>query len=220
MVRSNCLGRAHRLWLICRSSASIIEAVKSLCTNPLSGWAYFFFDSRNTNLKGLVLYENFLRSILSQFCSRCDGVPGAVKAMYQSHGKGRETPSVQALEETLRHVIGAFDDVYIIIDSLDECGDKSRLLRWIEIVASWNSEKCHLLATTRPEPDIKSLLMRITNICSISLQGVALEKDIDLYLDERLSFITHWSEEIKKLVKSTLGSGAGEMQVDLIHSSA
>lgn len=165
--------------------------MKCLCTTPLSGWAYFFFDSRNTNLEGLVLYENFLRSILSQLCSRCDGVPGIVEALYRSHGKGRETPSVKALEETLQHLIGAFNYAYIVIDSLDECGDKTDLLRWIQTAASWNLTKLHILATTRPEPDIQILLKRISDIRIIILQGAALEKDIIMYLGGRLSLNTH-----------------------------
>lgn len=204
--------------------ASIIEAVKALCTSPLSGRAYFFFESRNPNFEGLVSYENFLRSILSQLCSRLDGVPEAVQAMYRSHGKGRESPSVQALEGTLRQVIGAFDDVYIVIDSLDECGDKPQLLKWIKTVASWNSANCHLLATTRAEPDIENLLTYIAGLLNITLQGAALEQDIGMYLEERLSFITSWSEEIKNLVKAGLVSGAGEAfrwvatQMDILES--
>lgn len=191
-----------------------------MCTKrPLAGWAYFFFDGRNAN-KGLRLYENFLRSLLSQLCSRCYGVPGIVEAMYRSHGRGRETPSVQSLEDILRQLIEAFDDIYIMIDSLDECGDKPELLKWIQTVASWTSAKCHVLATTRPEPDITSRLKRITNILIISLKGVALEKDISMYLDDQLSSIDQWSEEIKHLVQTTLRSGAGEMQANLVHSPA
>lgn len=85
MVRVNDSSRTHRLNLTHRSSSTIIDVVKS-CTTPLSGRAFFFFNSRNTNLKGLCLYANVLQCIISQLCSRCDEVPGSVEAMYQSHG--------------------------------------------------------------------------------------------------------------------------------------
>lgn len=131
--------------------------------------------------------------------------------MYQSHGKGRETPSIQALEETLRQVMVAFDDVYIMVNSLDECGDRIELLQWIQTVARSNSEKWHILVTSRSEPDITSYLELIDNIYRIRLHGSVLDIDISIFLDHRLSLISHWSEEIRNMVKRTLMSGADGM---------
>lgn len=193
------------------SSSTIIEAVKDSCkTRLLSGWAYFFFDSRNAN-KGLQLYENFLRSVLSQLCSRCGGIPEAVKAMYQSYGSGKEQPSVKALEEALRQVVKAFDDVYVMVDSLDESGDRIKLLEWIETVAKWNSAQWHLLTTSRSEPDITSHLERIRNTRKVYLQGTVLDNDISIFVDKQLSPIIRWSEPIRALIKTTLVDRADGM---------
>lgn len=190
-------------------SASIIDTVKIWCTKGISGWAFFFFDSRNAN-KGLLLYENFLRSILSQLCSRCGGTPADVKILYYAHGKGREQPSVKALEETLRKVLLAFDDVYIIIDSLDESGDRAEVLQWIENVAKWNSARWHILTTSRPEHDITSALELIPNAHTIRLQGSELDRDIITYVNARLSR-SHWSNQIQALIEAKVVGGANGM---------
>ncbi|KZP14309.1 ankyrin [Athelia psychrophila] len=131
--------------------------------------------------------------------------------MYQSHGNGREQPSVRALEEALRAVLAAFDDVYIVIDSLDECGEQIELLKWIQTLAGWNLARWHLLVTSRPEPDIKSRLELIYNILIVRLQGSALDKDISDYLVERLSRIIRWTEPIRALINTTLLGGADGM---------
>lgn len=111
----------------------------------------------------------------------------------------------------LRHLIAAFDDVYVVVDSLDECGDRVELLKWIQAVAGWNSARPHLLVTSRLEPNITSRLKLIRNIQLVNLRGSALENDIIIYIDERLSLINNWSEAIRQMVKTTLIAGADGM---------
>lgn len=90
-----------------------------LCKSPgVLGHAYFYFDSRNAN-DGLANIEALLRSLLSQLSSRCDGIPAALKALYHDHGNGRAQPSLESLTNALRAIIGGFDHVYIVIDSVD-----------------------------------------------------------------------------------------------------
>lgn len=138
--------------------------------------------------------------------------------MYRSHANGREQPSVKALEEVLQQVVEAFDDVYIMVDSLDESGDRTKLLQWIENMARWNSARWHLLVTSRLEPDITSRIECIPNVQKVHLQGTGLDNDIIIFLDGRLSLMHSWSEAIRMMVKKTLVSGADSMQVNLIES--
>lgn len=185
-------------------------------TKASSSCAYFFFDSRNAD-KGLLLYENLLRSLLSQLSYRYGKIPGAVKDAYEAHSNGREQPSIKSLEHTLRLVIEGFNDVYIMIDSLDECGDRTELLRWIKAMASGNSQGLHILITSRPEPYITSRLELISSIQYVHIQGLALDQDIVIYLDERLSVINRWGEKTRALIKDTLTGGADGMYVATEH---
>ncbi|KAF7981779.1 hypothetical protein HWV62_31859 [Athelia sp. TMB] len=190
--------------------SSIIEDVKDLCKSQrLSGYAYFFFDRRDAS-HGLLLFENLLRSILSQLASRCGGAPAVLKESYEDHGAGREQPSLKALYDTLRLVVEGFDHVYIVIDSLDECGDRAELLQSIKTIANWDCNNVHLLLTSRPEPDITGPLGHIDRICPVRIQGAALYKDIAAYLDAQLSSKHRWGET-RKLVKNTLIAGSDGM---------
>lgn len=194
-------------------SSTIIADVEPLCkSTSLSTYAYFFFDGRTTD-ESFVLHENLIRSLLSQLCYRCGGIPAILKDIFRTHGDGREQPSLESLQQTLQLVIEGFDHVYIIIDSLDECGDRAELLRWIETIAGWNSNRLHLLLTSRPEYDITARLDLIPCILHLQLSGPGLERDIGVYLDKQLSLMNCWTEEIRALVKNTLMAGADDMYV-------
>lgn len=200
-------------------SSSIIKDVIRLCESEakaLSGYAYFFFDSRNAD-KVLVMFENLLRSLLSQLSHRCGGIPAVLKNIYHAHCDGRTQPSVESLQETLRCVMEGFDHVYIMIDSLDECGDRAELLRWIQSLESWNSDRLHLLLTSRPEQDIRRRLDPMSRISQVMIDGWS-QGDILLYLDEQLLSIA-WDEKTRALVKNTLGKRSDAMCVpcDSLH---
>lgn len=160
------------------------------------------------------MFENFLRSLLSQLSYRCRGIPAALEEVYHVHGDGRAQPSLESLNSTLQCIIEGFDDVYIMVDSLDECGDRAELLQWIQTVASWNSDKVHFLFTSRPEQDIRRELDIIARVCRVIIDGES-QKDILLYLDEQLRPV-NWDEKTRALVKSTVGGRADGMCV-LVH---
>lgn len=194
-------------------SSLIIEHIEELCeSRPLSGYAYFFFDSRNSN-KGLSAYENLLRSLLSQLASRCGGIPGALKDMYQQHHDGRSRPSLKSLGKALQRVIEGFDEVYIMVDSLDECGDRVELLQWIKATIGWEFCKLHLLFTSRPETDIVKHLDPISRVRRVHMAQSSCNMDIRLYLDSRIALIDVWDESIRVLVKTTLIEDADGMCV-------
>lgn len=176
----------------------------------MSGCAYFFFDSRNDE-QSLVMFENFLRSLVSQLSYRCRGIPAALKEMYHAHGDGRAQPSLQSLNNTLQCMLEGFDDVYVMIDSLDECGERAELLRWIQTAAGWNSSKLHLLFTSRREQDISSQLDNIARVCRVMIDGES-QKDILLYLDVQLRHV-NWDKKTRDIVKSTVGRRADGMCV-------
>lgn len=157
------------------------------------------------------MFENFLRSLLSQLSYRRQGIPAALMKLYHAHGDGRAQPSLESLNDTLRSMVEGFGHVYIMVDSLDECGDRAELLRWIQTTASWNSDKLHLLFTSRREPDIRSQLDNIARLRHVMIDGKS-QQDILLYLDEQLRPI-HWDETTRELVKITVGGRADGMCV-------
>ena len=211
LVRADSHRYFSQTFLIGYRSSSIIEEIKKLCASrSLSGYAYFFFDSRNSD-EALLRYKNLLRSLLAQAAFCCGGIPAVLLDMYHAHGKGRQDPSISSLCEALQRVIEGFDHFYIMIDSLDECKDRLELLQFIKSLSNSNVDKLHLLLTSRPEPEIVDRLSLLAHVHPIQIQGSAVHRDIAAFLDERLSLISGWNEEIISLVGATLIDGADGM---------
>lgn len=178
--------------------------------DPLSDYAYFFFDSRNAD-NSLLLFEKLLRSLLSQLSFRCGGVLAALKESYDTHGDGHEQPSAKSIHGTLQRVMEGFDHVYIMIDALDECADRVKLLQWIETMAKWKSDRLHLLLTSRLEPDITRSLESLTR--PVRFEASALKRDIGVFLEAQFSSIPDWNDDTRALVKTTLIEDADGMYV-------
>lgn len=158
-------------------SSAVIGHVINLCNSSPPGspssYAYYFFDNRNLD-DGLLRYENLMRSLLSQAAYRCGGIPAALADLYRAHGNGREHPSLTCLRETLERALQKYKHFYVVIDSLDECGDRLELLAWIRSVAGWKSDRLHLLVTSCPESDIVENLNMTAGLRSVLWNEMAL----------------------------------------------
>lgn len=184
-------------------SSFVIKHIANHCkANTSIACAYFFFDRRDSQ-KSLQLHGNLIRSLILQLWDQCDGTPAALVELY---GKGHQQPSIGALEETLRQVIDEFDEVFIMIDALDECTERASVLKWIETSTIWNVGKLHLLVTSRPEKEIGDRL-KLLQPAQISVEREAKNRDIEIHLDRILSTdnaFTLWDDENRGLIKTTL----------------
>ena len=135
--------------------------------------------------------------------------------LYQSCHNGRSQPSVESLQSILFTILEAFDDVYIVLDALDECTERKDLLKWIKQMTSWKRSKLHLLTTSRPEEDIAKNL-RLLDPDYVDIKQDLITRDIDKYIDYILDSedaFDRWNDEIKATIKSKLLESAGGMFV-------
>ena len=143
-------------------SSSVIEDISHLCcTAEQQACGYFFFDGRDAQ-QGLQRHEDLLRSLVWQFSQRCDGFPAALNNLYDECNSGVQPPSLESLQRTLLLILDSFCDVYVIVDALDECSDRIKLLNWIKEIAGWKVGKLHFMATSRPEREIEIRLLIAT----------------------------------------------------------
>jgi hypothetical protein len=109
------------------------------------------------------------------------------------------------------------EDVFIVIDALDECakgGEREELLALIEEIHAWSLLNIHLLVTSRPEPDIKAVLMPLVESQAISIQGSQVASDINLHIRDQLSAdpkLKRWPSEVKAEIEKALEAGAKGM---------
>jgi hypothetical protein len=183
-------------------------------TNSSSALAYFFFDGRDGQ-KNLQQFDSLIRSLIRQFSTPYSGVPAVLTKLYHSCHDGGAPPSVESLRATLLLILDAFDDVYIVLDALDECTERKELLKWIKDMTSWRKGKLHLLGTSRQVEDVSKYLRSLDpdHVCMMEdLITCDIEKYIDSILHQDDAF-EHWDSEVKATIKNKLLENAGGMYV-------
>jgi hypothetical protein len=159
--------------------------------------AYFYFDFNDAQKQDL---ELMLRSLLSQLLQRLVTIPKDVDALLSVCDNGRRQPSLHALLEVTPHVMRQFTHVYLVLDALNECTQQLDLIDVLETVAGWQLNNMHLLMTSRKERDIKSSLESyVKEEDTICLQGDVVDKDIQKYVQQRLSndkTLAKWNKDL------------------------
>lgn len=182
---------------------------------PTLACAYFFFDGRDSQ-KALQQHENLIRSLILQFSHQCGGgMPAPLVQLYRMCMDGHQQPPIDSLHDTLQQILAAFDQAYIIIDALDECADRNNVLNWIQKISSWKGARLHLLATSRPEPDIKKQLGSLDPSC-ICLEEESNNNDIETYINWMLDTndqLRDFNKETQDKIKVALKDGAKGMYV-------
>jgi hypothetical protein len=124
---------------------------------------------------------------------------------------------MQELKMALSWVVGSLEDVFILVDALDECPrntGREELLDLIRDIKSWSLSNLHLLVTSRREPDIKEAIMPLLTSLEISIQGPGVESDIKLHITSQLATdpkLKKWSSDFKIEIENTLLAGANGM---------
>ncbi|KAF8835689.1 hypothetical protein BDN67DRAFT_405056 [Paxillus ammoniavirescens] len=99
--------------------------------------------------------------------------------------------------------MNGFDEVYVLINALDECDSQAELLEWMKSLQS-TTKGLHLLATSRPERIIEDRMTNFSHV-RISLDSELLDDDIKTYVNERVDASNDlkllMTEEMKKKLR-------------------
>jgi hypothetical protein len=215
---------ASRLWLYgipgCGKtilSSTIIEHLLQHCQDDSSMvTAYFYFDFNDAQKQDP---ELMLRSLLRQLLQRSVTIPKDVDALFSSCDNGQRQPSVHDLLGVTQQAAQVFTQVYIVIDALDECTQRSELMGMLESVVRWKPNNLHLLITSRKERDIESSLgIYLKEEDTVCLQSDIVDKDIQRYIQQRLSSdedLAKWEKDvdIRQEIEAALMGGARGMYV-------
>jgi hypothetical protein len=192
----------------------------TLCDAERASLAYFYFDFRDIDKQNL---RNLLPSLLIQLSAQSDLCCDTLSQLYSAHKRGVEKPSDYAMIECLKEMVAleGLGPTYIILDALDECpvtssipSPREEVLGLVEDLVGLHLPNLHLCVTSRPEPDIRISLERLTEH-PVSLHDESGQKeDIANYVssfvhsDRRMG---RWREEDRELVIRTLSEKADGM---------
>ena len=147
---------------------------------PNSAVLFFYFDFNDAEKQQ---HEKMMRSLICQLSKYCEN--SALDDLYSLCSNGTWQPTEEALLNTLRQMMTSLGDAYIILDALDECVERDKLLTDLEQIVSWEDTNLHVLATSRKESDIEEALTPLSDY-RIGIQSKIVNADIQTYVHDRL----------------------------------
>lgn len=130
-------------------STAIQSVFRHRRSQPRIGIAFFYFTFNDESKRD---ESAMLRALLLQLSTQLqDGHADLIK-LYNSYGSG--TVPSQVLIIYLRRLIERFQDVFIMLDALDESprdGPRGHVLDTLETMQKWGLQGLHLFCTSRNE---------------------------------------------------------------------
>jgi hypothetical protein len=120
---------------------------------------------------------------------------------------------MESLMTSLKFILEGFQHVYVILDALDECGDRGQLLSLVEEITEWKHATLHILVTSRKERDIEDCLIPWVS-AQINLHSALVDADIQTHVHERLrndSKLKKWPKKVHVQIEAALMEGAQGM---------
>ena len=157
-----------------------------------------------------------MRSLIWQFSLKCEGrVPKVLVDLYACCGNGHQEPTLDDLQNALERILRGFSSAFIILDALDECTEREKLLNWIHTVIFERDMNLglHLIVTSRPEQEIED---KFKSYHYLDLVKESQNHDLVAYLDYQLqndSDLQKWNPNTQDHIKFTLTEQADGMYV-------
>ncbi|KAL2803140.1 hypothetical protein BJX63DRAFT_412986 [Aspergillus granulosus] len=153
------------------------------------GVAFFYFTFRE---KSKLDESAMIRAMLLQLSAQHQECAADLARVYNSHKLG--TAPTHTLIEALQCMFKRFQQIYVLVDALDECPKyvkRDRVLEVLSGMRQWGLPGLHLLVTSRDESDIRRALdpKRDEDIALRGNSGV--DDDINSFIKSQLKSNSH-----------------------------
>jgi hypothetical protein len=203
-------------------SSAIIEDIKNMREARSALLAYYYFDFKDVAKRDI---RGLLTSLLLQLVDDSDRCWDLLSQLHKRCRDGSEQPSDAALAQCLKKMVDFPGQlpIYIVIDALDECPNnigtpsaREKVLNFVEDLVESNHPNLFICITSRPEPDITTVLDPLTPTSRrVSLhEEDGQRRDIDSYVRSFVQSdraMRRWRAEDKELVISVLSERANGM---------
>ena len=182
-------------------------------TNAVS-LAYFFFDFNDSAKQKS---SQMLRSMISQLFERSSDALAHIESIFSACSDGQQQPDDDNLLQILQAVVRGTDQVYMVLDALDECTDLDELMAVVSKIENWKLPTLRLLVTSRWLTIIEETMKGLTNSERIiMIQSKLVDRDISDYVSENLRTnqkLNRWAKrpDIQEEIRSTLTEKSGGM---------
>ncbi|KAL8870020.1 MAG: hypothetical protein Q9174_003835 [Haloplaca sp. 1 TL-2023] len=196
-------------------SATILDHVFEYCSLLGSrAVLYYYFDFRNGRRQQ---HQAMIHSFVSQLSSQNDGPMEDLLRLHSTCYDGLNKPEYKDLMVILRQAFFKFQNIYIVLDALDECDELQDLLDTVKDITKWEPMNTHVLITSRDQRNIKESLALVNgDTRQICIQSKAIGEDIRRYILHTLNRnprLRRWhrNTSTRKEIESALTSKADGM---------
>ena len=203
-------------------SSAIIEDIKGMAETRPALIAYYYFDFMDASKRDV---RGLLASLLCQLGDDSERCWEVLHQLYATCHDGSEKPNEVALVNCLKTMLEFVEQVpiFVVMDALDECpiitgtpSAREEVLDLVEDLVESGHSNLFICVTSRPEPDIQTVLNPLTPSSSrVSLHEEGGQKDdINNYIrsfvhtDRRMR---RWRDEDREIVISILSERADGM---------
>ena len=171
---------------------------------------YHYFDFGNKINSSV---ESFLRSLVAQLVKQSSSFQKALDQSRRSESSNNRYGTHMGTEADLSAILCdgmvEFDYIYIIIDALDECVERQKLLSVVQRLLHPKTSNVHILVTSRSDADLEEhLIPMITE--HMLLESSLIEHDIRSYVQEQLHHnpnLRRWPQRVQGKIESALMTG-------------
>ncbi|KAF9884807.1 hypothetical protein FE257_001223 [Aspergillus nanangensis] len=175
-------------------TSSVIDRVQDLLReNPKDEGVAFFYCDKNepSRAQPLSILQSFVRQ-LSTTVNNPGSTQTQLRAMYKKNRESGATFTFHQCKEQILASLDIYQKSTLVIDAMDECNPDSRdeLIEALNSLLSESKKPVKIFISSRPDPDIQSLLENTPNI---GISANDNKGDIQKFLDV----------ELEKLAKKT-----------------
>ncbi|KAK2006667.1 hypothetical protein LZ32DRAFT_651635, partial [Colletotrichum eremochloae] len=174
----------------------------------------FFFDFSDIGKQKL---DDLLRSLIFQLYKHGGEAADELDDLFKSC-QGERQPGTTALTNTFQAIMKHFKKIRIVLDALDECTMRDKILAWMmAIVSNPDFDHVQLLAASRPEEEFRrNIPVWIGYESCKQLNKNFVTTDIRAYIENRLEHspeFKKWSSfpSVLRRIKDEVGSKADGM---------
>ncbi|RYP84668.1 hypothetical protein DL769_001102 [Monosporascus sp. CRB-8-3] len=179
-------------------STAIQYAFRHRQSNRRVGIAFFFFTFNDDSKQDT---SAMLRALVLQLSSQLNDhtILEELRDSYRN-----ASPPAQALKDCLRRLVHAFQDVYVILDALDESPrNKHRddVLQSLVDMHAWSERGLHILATSRDLVDIRDEIDVLADEI-VPMKNDAIKEDIASFVSQHLresSRLRKWAKHHERI---------------------
>lgn len=133
-------------------------------------------------------------------------LPDGVRDLYDQSSNMSTRPKLSALVDTLLTVAVHLTKIYIVVDALDECQDRTALAALIARIKGSEAKNIHVLGTSRREYDLE-VAFQSDHTQSVLIQSSLVDEDIALHVRSKLKQdcqLQAWPQIVKDEIEGAL----------------